>query len=156
MFDITVLSWWLYARYPAGGAPRCCGLHCVLHCCMVGQCGQGDHGVCWRRWFDLWLPGTHILSALTIQFNFSFNSLLSLPCGPFEHLRVTPVDLWTASLKAIGLFRLSLALALLWTATCTANCSLHSCIRLHWLAIFCRFSLLFCCWIIHVLNYKDL
>lgn len=101
VWHFPVLSRWLYARHPAGGAHWCCGLLCVLHTWMVGQCSQDNHGVCWRRWYDLWVPGTDIFPALTIQFQ---NKFLSWSCGPFAHFRVTLVDLWTASPMAIGGF----------------------------------------------------
>lgn len=45
-------------RHPAGGSHQCGGAFCLLPAWVVGQHRSEDHGVCWRGWSHIRLPGT--------------------------------------------------------------------------------------------------
>lgn len=48
-------SWWPHRRQPAAGSPACGGPCHLLQVRLVGFPGEGDYGLCRRRWSRVWM-----------------------------------------------------------------------------------------------------
>lgn len=99
----VLFSQWTAGPDPAAGLPAHCGLRHLLQLLLLGLHCEEHHGVRWRRWSSLWMPGEHLQKVSKAPSQISPLSAYHFPHFPYllfhtyTHIQIqlsTLVSVW--------------------------------------------------------------